>query len=243
MSPLDEYYLEDLVDDEQAMEDGGHLGLGEVLADALADEYADAAPEELDSALLDVMESMTPAESLNFASALRQIEKGATRTLQNPTVAKLAAAGLPIAGGAAGTVLGGPVGTALGSQLGGAAAKALSGGPALATGSTAAKQGMVLTQQPEILKALLALALGQYGRKSVAGMPVGSAMQLLSTIFGQAAADAEELQMGEGLPDYLLDAEGELLADPGSPEQRAQALYSALLDAEDEYLAESGGGR
>ena len=257
MNPLDDHYLDELVD-ELAMDDDGSLRLGEVLGEALRDEYADATPEELDVALLDVVESMTPAEAINFTSALRQIEKGAARTLQDPAVAQLVATGLPLAGGAAGTLIGGPVGTAVGSGLGGAAAKALAGKPpaaapraaagpqtsAVASGSAAAKQGLVLCQQPEVLKCLLALALGQHGQQSVAGMPVGSVMSLLSTIFGQAAADAEELiEAGEGLPEYLLDADGELAADPGSPEDRAQALYSALLDAEDAYLAEAAGDR
>jgi hypothetical protein len=201
-----------------------------------------------------MLDSMTPAESINFASALRQIERGASQALRNPAVAQLAATGLPIVGGAAGTVVGGPLGTAIGGQLGNAAAKALGGKPAhvpatpaapqaapIAGGSTAAAQGLVLTQQPEVLKSLLALALGQYGRQAVAGVPVGNVMSALSSIFGQAAADAEELGMtGEGLPDYLLDAEGELGVDPGSPDARAQAFYSALVEAENDYLASGG---
>ena len=39
--------------------------LTEVLRDALDDVYADADPEEMDDALDNVLESMTPAESFN----------------------------------------------------------------------------------------------------------------------------------------------------------------------------------
>lgn len=254
MTPL----LDDYMADEELGPDAG-FGLGGALADALGDEYADAMPYDLDAAALQMLDSMTPAESLNFASALRQIEKGATQALRNPAVGQIASTGLPILGGAAGTLVGGPLGTALGGQLGSAAAKAITGGapavpgapaptapavaqaPAVTGGSTAAAQAMVLSQQPEVLKSLLALALGQYGRQSVAGVPVGSVMGALSSIFGQAAADAEALGMnGDGLPDYLLDAEGELSADPGSPYARAQAFYSALVEAENDYLASGG---
>ncbi|HEV2772468.1 MAG TPA: hypothetical protein VGV57_06515 [Thermoleophilaceae bacterium] len=257
MSSLDGYYLDELVDDQVVIDDDG-LGLGEVLGEALLDQYADAAPDELDAALLNALETLTPAEAINFTSALRQVEKGTARTLQHPAVAQLAKTGLPLAGGAVGTLVGGPVGTAVGSGLGGAAAKALSGRPAatapppatglqgssVASGSTAAARGLVLTQQPEVLKSLLCLALGQHGCRSVAGMPVGAVMNMLSKTFEQAAADADELlEIRDGLTAYRLDADGELYADPASPDDRAQALYSDLLDAENEYLTEAAGER
>ncbi|MGH3804349.1 MAG: hypothetical protein ACRDTD_30275, partial [Pseudonocardiaceae bacterium] len=48
----------------------------EVLREALHEDYADALPEELEAALGNILDSMSPAESFNFAKALRQIEKG-----------------------------------------------------------------------------------------------------------------------------------------------------------------------
>jgi hypothetical protein len=244
----------DLDEPADAELDADSLSLAEAFGEAFGDEYAYATPDELDAGLLSVQEALTPAEAINFTSALRQIRKGATRALTHPTVAQLAASGIPLAGAAAGTLLGGPAGTAMGSKLGAVAAKALSGGPpaavpppaaapqgsSVAGGSTAAAQGAVLSQQPEVIKSMMALALGDKGRSSVAGIPVGDVMQMLSTIFGKAAEDAEELRwMDDGQPG---DAE-DLYADPASPEERAQALYSALLDAENQHLTEASEAR
>ena len=44
-----------------------------------------------------------------------------------------------------------------------------------------------------MLKCLMALALGEYGRPSCDGVPVGAAMNLLSKCFAQAAVDADKL--------------------------------------------------
>jgi hypothetical protein len=96
----------------------------------------------------------------------------------------------------------------------------------VAGGSAAAAQGLVLTQRPEVLQALLALAMGQHGKRQVDGIPVPAIMNMLSSVFGQAAADADELT-------YLApddDGEGESVAAPHD-----RSLYTALLDA-DEFL-------
>lgn len=241
---------------------------GEVLRGALLDDYEDALPEELDEALFNVFDSLTPAESFNLGKALSQIEKGAAQALADPTVGQVVGTALPIAGGAVGTYFGGPAGMAVGASLGSAAAKALPKGgkagqpaakvvapraapgqvpsakPPVAGGSAAATQALVLTQQPEVLKSLLALALGEHGRKSVDGVSVGAVMNLLSTVFGQAAADADELlYASEETPAYLLDGEGYPSVDPAVPADRAQALYAALLGAENESLSEATGWR
>jgi hypothetical protein len=242
--------------------------LGEVLRGALLEDYEDALPEELDEALLNIFETLTPAESFNVGKALSQIEKGAAQALADPTVGQIAGTALPIAGAAAGTYFGGPAGTAVGASLGSAAAKALptSGKarpatakklgsslapgqrppakPPVVGGSDAATRALVLTQDPTALLSLVALALGEHGRKSVNGVPVGAVMNLLSTVFGQAAADADELlYSSEETPAYLLDAEGYPSVDPAAPAERAQALYAALLGAENESLSEATGWR
>jgi hypothetical protein len=63
----------------------------------------------------------------------------------------------------------------------------------VAGGSAAAAQALVLTQQPDVLRGLLAAALGRPGRLQVDGTPVAQLLALLSQILGQAAADADEL--------------------------------------------------
>jgi len=239
---------------EDLAEDVSLWGVGETLRDALREDYTDASSEELADAVENVFDSMTPAESFNFAKALGQIEKGAAQALADPAVSQFAAAALPVAGAAVGTAFGGPAGTAIGSGVGNAAAKALSKAkpavpsmtspsrmpaPAAAAGSAAATKALVLTQQPQVLKSLLALALGEHGRKSVDGMQVGAVMNLLSTIFSQAAADADELAYAR--PDtessFLEDAYA-YESDPLAPAERADAMYSALLSAENAELAE-----
>jgi hypothetical protein len=225
--------------------------LGEVLRDVLHEDYEDSSLDELDEALFNIFDSLSPTESLSLGNALNQIAKGAGRAAGDPRVGQFAAAGLPILGGAVGTYFGGPPGMAAGASLGSAAARALpkSGKPAAAEkksapsvgqapvgtppvtgGSSAAAQGLVLTQQPEVLKSLLALALGAQGRSTVDGVPVGAVMSLLSTIFGQAAADADELvYASEEMSPDPPPVEAYPFRDATAPLDRAQVLYEELL--------------
>jgi hypothetical protein len=243
---LDEnYYPAEELEEELDLEED-FPRLAEVLREALREDYEDAPPEEMENALAGVLEAMTPAESFNLTKALRQVEKGAAQTLADPAVGQIASTALPLAGAAAGTYFGGPAGTAIGSQLGGAAAKSLSGAkptPPAAPGSSPlppAAKGLVLTQDPRVLKTLLALAMGEHGRKSIDGVPIGRIMNLLSTVFNQAAADADELLYSSGeTSSYLLDDEGAYLTGPERPADRADALYTTLLDAENEHFAEA----
>ena len=103
---------------------------GDVLRSAMREEYADAGVEEMGDALVNVLDSMSPAEAFNFSSALNRIGKSASRLTSDPTFIQIARTAAPIAGGALGTMVGGPVGTALGSKLGSLAVSAL---PARAT--------------------------------------------------------------------------------------------------------------
>jgi hypothetical protein len=112
---------------------------------------------------------------------------------------------------------GAAAGTALASQLAG--------------GSAAAAQGLMLTQQPEVLKALLSLAVGQAGRPAVNGVPVPQIMNLLSDVFGRAAAHADELMYTA--PEQY----GEAADEVGAP--NPHALYTALMDANAMELAEA----
>lgn len=263
--------LEDLedYDDEAWLDEDADVDfaeLAESLRDVLTEDYWDADPEDLEEALAEVLESMSPAEAFNFAKALKQVGRSASKVVANPLFKQVAGAALPIAGGAVGTLLGGPVGTALGSSLGNAAAGAITGGrragpglpamagalpavaralpgvaraiPAVAGGSAAAAQGLVLTQQPDVLKSLLALSMGQHGQKAVNGVPVAKVMNMLSSVFGQAAADADELMylgVGEGYGDS-----GEVAYDADTDESYGgRELYTTLLDADNAELADA----
>jgi hypothetical protein len=98
---------------------------GDVLRSAMREEYADASVEEMGDALVNVLDSMSPAEAFNFSSALNRIGKSASRLTSDPTFMQIARTAAPMAGGALGTMVGGPVGTALGSKLGSLAVSAL----------------------------------------------------------------------------------------------------------------------
>lgn len=243
--------MRDMYDPERDVDwsDVDSTDLADVLGDALSDHYGDCGPEELDEALGEILESMSPAESVNFTKALQRIGHSAGQVTADPTFQQIARTGLPLAGGAIGTVLGGPAGTAAGSRLGAAAARALprttvetpSQQPAqpvsgVAGGSAAAAQGLVLSQQPDVLRCLLALALGDHGKKAVNGVPVARVMNMLSSVFGRAAADADELM-------YLDRAESEARYSGGFALGLAsvpdRSLYTALLDADNYELAEA----
>ena len=239
--------------------DDESIELAETLRDVLTEDYVDADPEGVEDALADMLDSMSAAEAFNFTKALKQIQRTAGTVVSDPAFGRLAGTALPVASGALGTLIGGPAGTAVGSRLGSAAASALAGAtrrpsavpglagttqagtapdPTLAGGSAAAAQGLVLTQQPDILKSLLALSLGKHGTKSINGMPVAQVMNLLSAVFGQAAADADELM-------YLDDRENPTDSEEFTYHFAAdevgtgRELYTTLLDADNVELAEA----
>ena len=104
---------------------------------------------------------------------------------------------------------------------------------ALAGGSAAAAQGLILCQQSEILRSLLATALGQQGRQQVSGVPVAQLLTLFSQVIGQAAADADELMYLEQQPDAAESAVEDV--PPGS----IRLLYADLLGADNLEFAEA----
>jgi hypothetical protein len=235
-------------------ESGTEPGLGQVLREVMCDDYVGADDEAYDDALGAVLDAMSTAEAFSFQKALQQIQSGAGRVLANPLVGQVTRTALPAGAGALGSLIGGPAGTALGSRLGTLAAGALAPAgqppkapagqplaapagsapmPPVAGGSAAAAQAAVVTQQPDVLKALVALAMGQHGAQQIGGMPVATVMNMLSSIFGQAAADADELAYldGDGIDGG--DAE-EAYAEPEIGTGRS--LYTALMDIENEEL-------
>lgn len=118
---LGDDYGDDVVGDVEGRLD--HL-VG-VLRNTLHEDYADASDEDLEQALTGMLDTMGPAEGLNFSSAISSIGRSAGSLLSDPTVASLAKTALPVAGGAVGTAVGGPLGTVVGNRLGGMAAGAI----------------------------------------------------------------------------------------------------------------------
>jgi len=239
----DEAWLDEIWDSDGW--EAGSAELADVLRDVLSDDYSHADAEAIDDALGEIMDSLSAAEAFNFAKAFKQIQKSAKKFGVDKVLGQVAGVALPIAGGAVGTLVGGPVGTALGSSLGNAAAGALTGGrparpaiPGIAGGSAAAAQGLVLTQQPDVLKSLLALSMGQHGKKAVNGVPVAKIMNMLSSVFGQAAADADELMyLGESRDPS--DSDEATYGAYSDQWPVGRELYTTLLDADNAELAEA----
>jgi hypothetical protein len=102
-------------------------------------------------------------------------------------------------------------------------------------GSAAAAQGLVLSQQPDVLRGLLATALGQHGRQHVSGVPVAQLLTLFSQVIGQAAADADELMYHEHQPGAAESAAED------APSGSVRSLYADLLGADNLELAEAAG--
>jgi hypothetical protein len=254
---LRDYLFEDFDDDLEDDLDDDVRYLADVLRQTLHDDYADASDVEVHGALSNVLNTMSPAESWNFTRALNQIGSSASQLVSDPAFGAVVSKALPVAGAALGTAIGGPAGTALGSQLGTVAAGALPSRPTprpsapaigapstpappvppppAASGSVAAAQGLVLTQQPQVLQSLLSAALGQHGRPEVGGIPVAQVLGMLSQIVGQAAADADELMY---LDQYGEDADG---LSAGSAMDSDRSLYTGLLDADNLDLTEALG--
>ena len=135
-------------------------------------------------------------------------------------------------------------------------------GAAAAPGSPAAQQLLSIINRPEIIQALMAMALGPAGRTHIpvgggepsapgepaeppVQVPVGAITNVLGTLANQAGSDlnAAEPQQGESVPSYLLGESGEFLVDPAVPEERAQLVLELLnsslpeSDESDDYFA------
>src|SRR3954466_6287985 len=107
-SVLDEAYggeFDEIFGDELAF--GEDVDFGEVLRGALHEDYEEALPEELSEAVMNIFDSLSPAESFNIGTALSQIQKGAGQIVEDPAFGQVASGVLPIAGGAIGTYVGG----------------------------------------------------------------------------------------------------------------------------------------
>jgi hypothetical protein len=213
--------------------------LAEVLREALHPDDRDMPPEELQEALSNILETMTPAEAINFTDFL----KAGKNVLKDPTL--VPAAGLLIGGPAGGKV------AQMAQQAFSGGGKPSSAPPPVQTatasptgGPSAAVQIATLFENKNFKDALMALALRDLGKQSIQigkngpSASGGEFMQLLHTLAGKAVMEAEELLRETDempLPSHLLNSEGNFDPDPGP---RAERLYRALFEAENQRLAD-----
>lgn len=227
---------------------------GESLDDALADLLANASPSEAFSIGKALQQIQRGAGAILADPAVAQVARSAL---------PLAGGALgTVVGGPVGTAVGTSLGSAAARALppgavtprGAQSAAAPGAGgsvgaapavPAAATGAgtTVAprwgQRALAATQQSDVLRHVLAAALGPAGQRTVNGVPVASVLAMLSSVFGRAAAEADELA-------YLDDAEGGADAVEETAEETAwgeldtdadlDALYRSLLAAEDAEL-------
>ncbi|PSB14144.1 hypothetical protein C7B76_17285 [filamentous cyanobacterium CCP2] len=121
--------------------------------------------------------------------------------------------------------------------------------PNLAAGTATQLVSAIL--QPQVLQALLAMAIGSAARQEIqvgdVQVPTRAFANMLG-VLGQQAAQQSSIadlptsptgspSMGESVPAYLLDGEGNLIADPAVPEARAIALFNLLQQTNQEQLA------
>ena len=129
-----------------------------------------------------------------------------------------------------GNMLSGVVGTA-GSLTGGGGLAGLLGGAGRGAPPAAANLAGLL-RTPQLAQALSGLLGG--GNPTVpagrAGTPVPATAfaGLLSALAREAESEALADQDGESVPAYLVGPTGELLVDPGDPDQRARRLLALL---------------
>lgn len=211
------------------------------LRDALSEELAVAPAHRIGRALggrlaLDLDGVMGVARA-----AGRRVQQAA------PGILHGAATGF-VAGGPAGAVVGGALGAAgaAGSSPPGAAPVAASGRPAPPIANPAALELLLAVLRPEIVEALMALALGGNGARwvPVAGVPVPvtTAAHLVKSLAEQAAA-AHPARPLTRVPRYLAEAHARG-QDLASPAVRAESLRALLRESASDVEEWDGpGGR
>lgn len=148
--------------------------------------------------------------------------------------AAFARQGRQLLGSALGSVTGGAAGG------GGAAGQALGG--LLGSGGAASSLASVIGR-PEVRQALMALQLGNAGRRTVpvgnAGTPVPTTAiaGLLQNLAGSAVAEAAaESDGAESALEYMADGYGEFVGDPALEQDRSQRVLDLLNHAQLERL-------
>lgn len=220
---------------------------------ALGPEYrhlpADAVAELVESI------GLSPEDvEFDLGGALRSVGRVAASVA--PTILPIAGTAIGTAfGGPLGGALGGTLGQLAGGAIGSAAGPRPRPRPPIAPGSVAglalpaalpgapagtspaAATLLQLLSRPEVLQGLMAMAMGSVGARAVpvGGTPVPPAAfaNLLGTLATRAAAEAHASGAAEeGVPSYLLGADGEALVDTTLPEERAGRLLGLLAAAD-----------
>ena len=141
-------------------------------------------------------------------------------------------------GAATGMLAGGPAGAVLGAVGGGLAAPGATPTPAAATapaGASGANAAALLLAmlRPEVAQALVALAAGAAGARTVpvagVSVPVGAFANLFQSL-AEGAASEHAGSRHHGVPEYLAEA-AEHGLDIGSASNRAAVLLALLADA------------
>jgi hypothetical protein len=218
---------------------------GASVRELLSSEHSHVTHDELENVLASAFGNPGVNDVEDFIDTLGQVGAGILRAL--PAV-------LPVVGS-----LLGPVGTVAGGIAGASAAAGASvskRGPARVkpsrrgrtsqpppvgpAGATAALQLLALLFRPEVHQALIAMALGDVGRRSIRvnDTPVLLAAfpNLLAVLAQQAALeyDAAVEPAENAIPRYLLDEEGNPACDPVVPEERATRLWNLLHNDKDD---------
>ena len=101
-------------------------------------------------------------------------------------------------------------------------------------GGGAANQLLSLLSRPEILQAIMSLAMGQAGRRQVmvgqTAVPTAAIANAVGTLATHAAYQSPQMSVREteSATEYLQDGAGNWLADPGDALSRAEALINLL---------------
>ncbi len=228
------------------MEETGGLATAErwsfkvPLEDILAPEYSNLPRERIEQIFEATLGDVSPEDLENFWGTLKNIGGAVSKAL--PQI-------LPVAGTVVGTAFGGPAGAALGGALGSVAGRAIGGavGPRPPAGvppsaqrppqtAPAAGQLMQTMFRPEMLQALMAMLMGQAGRRNIpvggTPVPVGAFTNLLGVLANQAAAEYNAVVPNGGSPRYFHSFTGETMGDPAVAEHRAAALWELLQEAD-----------
>jgi len=246
---------------------------------ALHPRYRNISPEQVEMLLDSVGLSANDME-FSLSNALSGV--GSYLTSAAPTILPLAGTAIGAAlGGPVGASFGGSIGQMAGSAVGRAGQPAVAqpvaiqhavGQPAIAQparptgpassaslqpvaasgGSPSAAQLLQILNRPEVLQALLSMALGQAGQQQISvgskSAPVAAFTNLIGELADQAASEynASMEWQGESIPNYLMDSNGYYLADPDEPKQRAVRLLELLdesaQEAEDSQVWEDEAG-
>ena len=226
------------------------------LDDILAPEYRDLPRGQLEQVLQETLgRGVSPEDVENFWGSLQKVGGAVSKALPGIASGALSGATTGAALGPYGALGGALIGGTLGgvAQSGGgppqrpatpqsSAAPAQQppqpspSGQAAAAPVPGAAQLLQTMFQPEVLQALMAMMMGQAGRRDIPvggkPVPVGAFTNLLGVLANQAAAEHTATVPNGGSPGYLSDYAGQPVVDPAVDEQRAQVLWEMLREAD-----------